>query len=132
MLLSLVLKLYVFMRFVFFILVSILVICNLRYLVMNEEFIIFFSLLNFFIIFFHYTRKGILVNFYNELKGMFLRFLFLLNVNIKLLFHIDTSLVVIEYQNDVTYTGEFLIALMKIAAELLKFQKFMFLYTFYF
>lgn len=80
MLLSLVLKLYVFMRFVFFILVSILVICNLRYLVMNEEFIIFFSLLNFFIIFFHYTRKGILVNFYNELKGMFLRFLFLLNV----------------------------------------------------
>lgn len=74
------LKLNVFMRLISFILVIILFIGNLRYLYVNEEYMIFFSLLNFFIIFFHYTRKGILVYFYKEFKSMFLRFLFLLNI----------------------------------------------------
>jgi len=126
------LKLNVFMRLISFILVIILFIGNLRYLYVNEEYMIFFSLLNFFIIFFHYTRKGILVYFYKEFKSMFLRFLFLLNINTELIFHIEANLLVIEHQNDVIYIGEFLIVLMRIILELWRFQKFMFLYTFNF
>lgn len=67
------------MRLVLFIITIIFIVFNLRYLYINEEFVIFVSLLIFFIIFFSYTRKGVLVVFYHELKNMYLRFLFLFN-----------------------------------------------------
>jgi hypothetical protein len=62
---------------------------NTSLYVINEEFIIFFSLTLFFIILFKFLKKGVNLFFYQEARGIYLIYYYLFEINVKLLLRLE-------------------------------------------
>lgn len=91
-----------------------LVSLNLKYIFVNEELIMCFSLILFFTVFFNATRKLFLGFFYTEIKSMYLVYYFLFLLNIKLIKNVKILFLFLANKINYSFLSEFIYSLNRI------------------
>lgn len=97
-----------------FVSLALLISLNLKYIFVNEELIMCFSLILFFTIFFNTTRKLFLGFFYTEIKLMYLVYYFLFVLNIKLIQNVKVLFLFLAKKINYSFLSEFIYSLNRI------------------